>query len=93
MYHPRQCYDASQWFERIKDLESKWIEAKVESQADSQKKRKKQVKKKTKIRGGGKRDTTTHGTRAPHTARTPVNRSPVAQDTAHETQHTERAHR
>ena len=33
MYHPRQCYDASQWFERIKDLESKWIQAKVESQA------------------------------------------------------------
>ena len=34
MYHPRQCYDASQWFERIKDLESKWIQAKVERQAD-----------------------------------------------------------
>ena len=34
MYHPRQCYDASQWFERIKDLESKWVRAKVESQAD-----------------------------------------------------------
>ena len=34
MYHPRQCYDASQWFERIKDLESKWIQAKVENQAD-----------------------------------------------------------
>ena len=33
-YHPRQCYDASQWFERIKGLESKWIQAKVESQAD-----------------------------------------------------------
>ena len=34
MYHPRQCYDASQWFERIKELDSKWIQAKVESQAD-----------------------------------------------------------
>ena len=34
MYHPRQCYNASQWFESIKDLESKWIQAKVESQAD-----------------------------------------------------------
>ena len=34
MYHPRQCYDASQWFEKIKDLGSKWIKAKVESQAD-----------------------------------------------------------
>ena len=34
MYHPRQCYDASQWFERIKDLESKRIQAKVKSQAD-----------------------------------------------------------
>ena len=34
MYHPRQCYDASQWFEKIRDLESKWIKAKVESQAD-----------------------------------------------------------
>ena len=34
MYHPRQCYDTSQLFERIKDLESKWIQAKVESQAD-----------------------------------------------------------
>ena len=34
MYHQRQCYDASQWFERIKDLEFKWIQAKVESQAD-----------------------------------------------------------
>ena len=34
MYHPRQCYDASQWLEKIKDLESKWIKAKVESQAD-----------------------------------------------------------
>ena len=34
MYHPRQCYDASQWFERIKELDSKWILAKVESQAD-----------------------------------------------------------
>ena len=33
------------------------------------------------------------GTRAPHTARTPVNGSQVAQDTAHATQHTERAHR
>ena len=34
MYHPRQCYDASQWFERIKGLDSKWIQAKAESQAD-----------------------------------------------------------
>ena len=34
MYHPRQCYDASKWFERIKDLESKWIQAKVKTQAD-----------------------------------------------------------
>ena len=34
MYHPRQCYDASQWFEKIKELDSKWIRAKVESQAD-----------------------------------------------------------
>ena len=34
MYHPRQCYEASQWFEGIKDLESKWIHGKVESQAD-----------------------------------------------------------
>ena len=34
MYHPRQCYDASQWFENIKELDSKWIQAKVESQAD-----------------------------------------------------------
>ena len=28
-------------------------------------------------------DTTTNGTRAPHTARTPVNRRHVGQDTAH----------
>ena len=34
MYHPRQCYDASQWFEKINELDSKWIQAKVESQAD-----------------------------------------------------------
>ena len=34
MYDPRQCYDPSQWFERIKELDSKWIQAKVESQAD-----------------------------------------------------------
>ena len=34
MYHPRQCYDASQWFERIKELDSKWIQATVESQTD-----------------------------------------------------------
>ena len=34
MCHPRQCCDASQWFERIKDLESKWIQAKVERHAD-----------------------------------------------------------
>ena len=34
MYHRRQCYDASQWFEKIKELDSKRIEAKVESQAD-----------------------------------------------------------
>ena len=34
MYHPRQCYDASQWFERINELDFKWIQAKVESQAD-----------------------------------------------------------
>ena len=34
MYHPRQCYDASQWFEKIKEVDSKWIRAKVESQAD-----------------------------------------------------------
>ena len=34
MYHPRQCYDASQWFESIKELDSKGILAKVESQAD-----------------------------------------------------------
>ena len=33
MYHPRQRYHASQWFERIKELDSKWIQAKVESQA------------------------------------------------------------
>ena len=23
MYHPRQCYDASQWFEKIKELDCK----------------------------------------------------------------------
>ena len=35
-----------------------------------------------------------HRTRkATHRAGTPVNRSKVAQDTAHATQHTERAHR
>ena len=35
-----------------------------------------------------------HGTRhTAHTAGTPVNRSQVAQDTAHATQHAERAHR
>ena len=34
MYHPSQCYDASQWFEKIKELHFKWIQAKVESQAD-----------------------------------------------------------
>ena len=34
MYHRRQCYDASQWFDKIKELDSKWIQAKVESQAD-----------------------------------------------------------
>ena len=34
MYHPRQCYHASQWFEKIKEFDSKWIQAKVESQAD-----------------------------------------------------------
>ena len=34
MYHPRQCYDPSQWIERIKELDSKWIQAKVEGQAD-----------------------------------------------------------
>ena len=34
MYHPKKCYDASQWFEKIKELDSKWIQAKVESHAD-----------------------------------------------------------
>ena len=34
MYHPRQCYDASQWFRKIKQSDSKWMQAKVESQAD-----------------------------------------------------------
>ena len=34
MYHPRQCYNASQWFEKIKELDSKWIQGKAESQAD-----------------------------------------------------------
>ena len=34
MYHPRQCYNASQWFERIKELDSKFIQAEVKSQAD-----------------------------------------------------------
>ena len=46
------------------------------------KKGKKKTGKKTKIRGGGKRDTTTNGTRQPHTARTPVNRRHLGQDTA-----------
>ena len=32
MYHPRQLYDASRWFEKIKELDSKCIPAKVESQ-------------------------------------------------------------
>ena len=34
MYHARQLYDASQWFEKIEMLDSKWVQAKVESQAD-----------------------------------------------------------
>ena len=34
MYLPRQCYDASQWFVKIKELDSRWIEAKVDSRAD-----------------------------------------------------------
>ena len=34
MYHPRHCYNASQCFEKNKELDSKWIQAKVESQAD-----------------------------------------------------------
>ena len=33
-YIPRQCYDASQWFGKIKGLDSMWIQAKVKSQAD-----------------------------------------------------------
>ena len=34
VYRPRQCYDASQCFDQIKELDSKWIKAKPESQAD-----------------------------------------------------------
>ena len=34
MYHSRHCYDASQWFEKVKELDSRRIQAKVESQAD-----------------------------------------------------------
>ena len=25
LYHPRQCYHTSEWFEKIKDSDSKWI--------------------------------------------------------------------
>ena len=52
-----------------------------------QKKKKKARQNKTsaekKNLGGGRRDTTTKSTRTPHTARTPVNRRHVGQDTAH----------
>ena len=45
--------------------------------------KKKNEKARKKNLGGGERETTTNGTRAPHTARTPVNRRHLGQDTAH----------
>ena len=33
MHHPRRCHHASGWFEKIKGLDFRWIQAKVESQA------------------------------------------------------------
>ena len=34
VYQPRQCCDASQSFERIKELHSEGMKAKIDSQAD-----------------------------------------------------------